>query len=556
LIAAVAAATVLVTRADGSVLLNALVKRVSAQQHLPTTWAQSPAPAAVTIRVDPGQVLRPISPLIYGLAHAKPAEIGSTAATLNRWGGNPNSRHNWQVNAWNAARDWEFRNYGDDSSQPGGPSSVADRFVADNIRQNVASILTVPSLGWVARSGNKQLASTNVPADGGPALAGTAGAIAGYDPTVNRSITSVPSAPRKIDGSDNGTVYQDQWIAHLVKRFGAASAGGVQFYAIDNEPDLWSYTHTDVHPAQMSYDDMLSEFVDYADAVKDVDPSAQVLGPSLSGWTAMFYSALDRGTDRYRTHADRRMHADVPFLPWWLKQVAQHDQEEGRRTLDVLDVHFYPQAAGVFAGATDEVTNRVRVRSTRGLWDPTYIDESWIGEPARLIPRLREWIAQNYPGTKIGIGEWNWGADTTMNGAVAIADVLGIFGREGVDVAAYWTSPPADSPGARAFAMYSDYDGSGGHFGDLAILADSSSPDDVQSFASIDNSTQDVLVVLINQRPDASIASSVQLDSAYRAVGAYQLSAKAPSRIEQIEAPMDLSHITLPAESITLLRLK
>ena len=88
-----------------------------------------------------------------------------------------------------------------------------------------------------------------------------------------------------------------------------------------------------------------------------------------------------------------------------------------------------------------------------------------------LIPRLRDWINRYYPGTRLAIGEWNWGADKTMNGALAIADVLGIFGREGVDMAAYWTSPPADSPGARAFAMYTNYDGQGRGFGDQTLAA-------------------------------------------------------------------------------------
>src|SRR5207302_1739770 len=122
----------------------------------------------------------------------------------------------------------------------------------------------------------------------------------------------------------------------------------------------------------------------------------------------------------------------------------------------------------------DDATNRLRLRSTRSLWDPSYVDESWINESVDLIPRMRDWIAQYYPGTRLAINEWNWGADKTMNGAVAIADVLGIYGREGVDMAAYWTSPPPGSPGASAFAMYTNYDGQGHGFGDVAI-ADTSS---------------------------------------------------------------------------------
>src|SRR5207248_4089884 len=125
--------------------------------------------------------------------------------------------------------------------------------------------------------------------------------------------------------------------------------------------------------------------------------------------------------------SDRHAHGDMPFLPWWLDQVRQHDQQLSRRTLDILDVHYYPQGKGLYAGAVDDATSALRLRSTRSLWDPGYADESWIREPVRLIPRLREWVDHGYPGTMLAIGEWNWGAEKTVNGALAIADVLGIF---------------------------------------------------------------------------------------------------------------------------------
>jgi hypothetical protein len=541
-------------------------RRVIAQRQ-PATWQESAPPNSVLLNVDATRVLRPISPLIYGVAAAGEDELAATGATINRWGGNPNSRYNWEVgNAWNAARDWEFRNYGADATTPSGPSTAADRFVASNESYGVASLITIPSIGWVARSGSKDEASAGVPAQGGPPVGdGSSGAIAGYDPSVNRRATSVPSFARKDAPFDDppvltdGAVFQDEWVAHLVNRFGQADADGVRFYAIDNEPDLWSVTHTDVHPADPNYDDELTSFLDYADAIKDVDPSAQILGPSLSGWTALFYSARDRGTDKYRTHADRRDHGDMPFLPWWLDQVRQHDQRVGRRTLDILDVHSYPQEAGVFTGATDETTNRLRLRSTRSLWDPTYVDESWIGDNMQLIPRLRAWVDQYYPGTKLAIGEWNWGADSTMNGAVAIANVLGIFGREGVDLAAYWTSPHPGSPGAGAFALYTNYDGQGHGFGDVALAAKSSAPDDVQVFASRDSRTGDALLMVVNQRADMALSTTVQLSGMPTArAHMFRLDGTTPD-VEEV-GPTAINsgalNLVLPAESITLLRIE
>lgn len=84
------------------------------------------------------------------------------------------------------------------------------------------------------------------------------------------------------------------------------------------------------------------------------------------------------------------------------------------------------------------------MRSTRSLWDASYIDESWISDTApggvavRLILRMKQWVANHSPGTRLAISEYNWGAPESINGALAQADVLGIFGREGLDLATLW----------------------------------------------------------------------------------------------------------------------
>jgi len=525
----------------------------------------APPPTSVTITVDPTRVLRPISPLIYGVAHANPEQLIGLGAQLNRWGGNPNTRYNWVNSAWNAARDWEFRNYGNDTNKTAPPGSATDDFVRDNQSVGVETVLTVPAMGWVARNADKQVQSVGVPSDGGPPLAPAAEAIAGYDPADNRQHTSAPSFARKnaafVDAPDQGggPVYQDEWVHHLVKRHGSADDGGVRYYVIDNEPDLWSSTHTDVHPVQMSYDQTLATFLDYATAIKSVDPGARVAGPALSGWTGYFYSARDRGTDTYRGHADRQAHGDMPFLAWWLDQVRKHDEQAGARSLDVLDVHYYPQGANVFGGADDPYTRAMRLRSTRSLWDPSYGDESWINDTVRLIPRMREWIDQYYPGTRLAIGEWNWGAEKTMSGALAIADVLGIFGREGVDLASYWTFPPVDSPAAQAFQLFTRYNDRGDAFGDQAITASvDTSPDYVTTYASVDSHTNDVVVVAINKRYDVELPASFNFGGiSPGSASVYGLSAN-NTAVRALGSPAAINaglQVNLPPASLTLVRI-
>jgi hypothetical protein len=247
----------------------------------------------------------------------------------------------------------------------------------------------------------------------------------------------------------------------------------------------------------------------------------------------------------------------MPLLPWWLDQVRRHDEQAGRRTLDALDVHYYPQGPGVYGGATDEATNALRLRSTRSLWDPTYVDESWIREPVRLIPRLREWIDRYYPGTMLAIGEWSWGAERTLNGALAIADVLGIFGREGVDLAAYWTVPPPGSPGALAFALFTNYDGRGATFGDQALPA--TAPDDLAVYASRDSASDDLVIVLINKQPGVAQAATVRLESstAFTRARLFRYDAADLGSIRDLgDTTVGGGELllTLPASSISLLR--
>jgi len=251
--------------------------------------------------------------------------------------------------------------------------------------------------------------------------------VTGNDPTD----TSLAITPAFVQG----------WISHLISLYGNAAAGGVMFYNLDNEPELWSSTHRDVRPQLLGYDETRDRTYLYAPAVKASDPGAKTLGPVGWGWTAYFYSDLDRspGGAWWNNPPDRNAHGGTPFVEWYLQQMRAYEQTTGTRILDYLDLHFYPQASGVaLSGAGSAATQALRLRSTRALWDPAYTDESWIAEPVYLIPRMRNWVQQNYPGTLTALSEYNWGALDHINGALTQADVLGIFGREGLDLAALW----------------------------------------------------------------------------------------------------------------------
>ncbi|MEM9411489.1 MAG: glycoside hydrolase family 44 protein, partial [Planctomycetota bacterium] len=312
-----------------------------------------------------------------------------------------------------------------------------------------------------------------------------------------------------LDTSDpSDETHAANWVNYLVGQYGSADQGGVKYYALGNEPMLWNSTHMDIHPVGASYDEVLATGIRYAEAIKSADPTAVVLGPVVWGWTAYFYSGLDAepGGAWYLNPLDHLAHDSIPFLQWYLQEMAAYEAENGQRLLDVLDIHFYPQTGVALTGAGDLATQALRLRNTRVLWDPDYIAESWINENVQLIPMMRQWIEDTYPGTQLAITEYNFGGLEHVNGALAQADVLGIFGREGVELATLWAPPNPSQPGSFAFRMFRNYDGSqssSGRFGDVSILATSDDPGIVSAFAARRAVDEKITLMLINKTRDA-----------------------------------------------------
>jgi len=125
---------------------------------------------------------------------------------------------------------------------------------------------------------------------------------------------------------------------------------------------------------------------------------------------------------------DRKKHGGTPLVEWLLRKLRSYQQAHGTRLVDYLDLHYYAQG-----GSTTDVT--------RSLWDPTYTDPSWIDSKIQLLPRMKRWVARDYPGTKISLSEYNLSVGDAMTNALIQADTLGIFAREG------WTSRPAGRRG-------------------------------------------------------------------------------------------------------------
>jgi hypothetical protein len=297
---------------------------------------------------------------------------------------------------------------------------------------------------------------------------------------------------------------------------------------------------------------------DYAAKVKAVDPSATVVGPEEWGWSGYLYSGFDQqygSLHGWSNLPDRAAHGGQDYLPWLLDQLHKQDAATGKRLIDVFSVHYYPQG-GEFSDDTSQAMQLRRNRSTRSLWDASYTDESWINDKVQLIPRLRNWVNTYYPGTQTAITEYNWGAEGHINGATAQADILGIFGREGLDMATRWTTPAASTPTYKAFKMFRNYDGNKSAFGDTSVSAFAPDPDNLSAFAALRSTDGALTLMLVGKSLSVNTNVTVNLSN-FAAAGSAQVwqltSANAINRLGDVSLAGSSLQLNIPPQSVTLL---
>lgn len=515
----------------------------------------------VTITVDASANQHPISPLIYGVAFANPvSQLSDLNAPIHRSGGNTESRYNWQLNAHNHANDWFFESLDDGSSTPAGS---ADDFVTSSKANGAQPMLTIPMLGWVPKLGSARarLASYAITNYGLQAANDWQYfSQAGNGVITNTSIQITTNNPNDANFLTN-SAYQQAFVQHLTNRWGLSTNGGVKYYFMDNEHTLWNSTHRDIHPIGTTMQEIRDKMFDYAGVVKNLDPNAIVLGPEEWGWPGYLYSGFDwqwagnHGDYNAAHFPDRSANGGWDYGPWLLDQFRQRDISTGQRLLDYFTYHIYPQG-GDGGNDVSTSTQLLRNRSTRSLWDTNYVDESWIGSVIKLIPRMKGWVASYYPGTKIGITEYNWGAEGHINGATAQADIFGIFGREGLDLATRWTTPSTGSPVYNAMKMYRNYDGSKSTFGDTSVSAASTvNPDNVSTFAAIRSTDGALTIMAINKQLTSSALSTISLTNFLPGAAAqvWQLtSANVITHLSDLALSGNSISNSLPPQSITL----
>ncbi|HSG40838.1 MAG TPA: glycoside hydrolase family 44 protein, partial [Thermoanaerobaculia bacterium] len=467
-----------------------------------------------------------------------PAQLATGLYTANRRGGNATTRYNWLIDTSNRAFDYYFLNI----HEGGTNGASADSFVSSTLAAGAEVVMTAP-IDQVAKSTartpgfsiSKYGPQTGNECNVNPGVPGCSNNGNGVcDPNVNFTLcgavrccnpASVPvpgaSHLRYITGNSpsdtsvtvNLDAHVGDFVSHLVTGFGPAATTGVRFYNLDNEPMLWNSTHRDVHPSPPGYDEVWAKGLAAATEIKSRDAGAEILGPETWGWCDLWTSAQDAADGECITGPDRTAHGDLPWPAWYMQQSCANRLPAGHPAagdlpIDWLDIHFYPQGDGI-AGLADNqsaedspATVAARLRSLKELYDPAWESESWIADGSikvvQLLPRMRAWRDSYCPEMKLALAEYKWGRDNTLSGALAQAEALAIFGREGLDMALRWVAPQSNSLAEDAYRLYRNYDGAGAKVTGDSVRSTSSDIDGVGSYA-VRAANGNLFVLLFNK---------------------------------------------------------
>jgi len=440
------------------------------------------APGGSGIVIDTKSQLTSISPDIYGVAFATDGTDDSyKVAALDRWGGDSEASYNWQKDINNSGGDWNCANYA-------GSGNATDTFVQTNKSRQLDTLITIPITGWLANVATttdntysaqigQNLSFCNYPqlSDGSLLSSGTCCKAIGTQESV-----LVDKGSSNLD-----TSFMANWVSHFVSTFGTAANGGVKYYQLDNEPDNWQALRQDIYPALyppgtscMDYslkiasgneagvspnDDIMNRSIAYAAAIKNADPTAQVLFLSVMNPDDMInLMRTECGVGTWGSGMAVPYTIDKSYAMAVMAKGKQYEDANQRRIFDCLDTH-YPGAA-------------------QEMWTNT-------------LSHFQGWINSSYPGTGICVSEYNVANDTSdQTVATKEADYLGTFGVMGVRVASYWTTlAPKDSNSNHvhnyaynAFAMFRNYDGAGGKFGSVSVGA-ASSYSGIHAYAATDS---------------------------------------------------------------------
>ncbi|WP_229253902.1 glycoside hydrolase family 44 protein [Dyadobacter sp. NIV53] len=518
--------------------------------------------AQITIQIDAEAEQRPISPFLYGrnnsfsstdpnwtLPEEDLVRLHDAGITFFREsGGNNSSKYNWRRRL-SSHPDWYnnvYTNNWDQSAQ-----TLQKNF------PNAHGLWAFPLLGYAAKTNQANFGDWNY--NQSKWWEGVTQNLAGNGVPNGNGIKA------KVEGDIN--LYLEKWDADsatgiLDHWFGTGGLGldknQIRYWNMDNEPEIWSGTHDDVMPVQISAEEFMQRYITLAKKARQKFPEIKLVGPVTANewqWYNWDNNTISSNGKNY------------PWLEYFIKTIAEEQKKSGVRLLDVLDIHFYPSSK-----KTEEVVQFHRVFFDRNYSFPEAngvkkISGSWDNNLTKeyIFGRVNNWLA-TYLGADHGVtlGLTETGLDGSIEPSVTAvwyASTMGEFMKNGVEIFTPWSWTTGMWETVHLFSRYNQK---------VSVQSVSANETLVSAYSSVNEARDSMTVVLVNRSAAQNQAVTVQLDHfspVQEKVTVYTLS-QLPfaetfkSHIEnalkksEITPAGNMLSLTLPAMSVTSIQLK
>jgi len=281
----------------------------------------------------------------------------------------------------------------------------------------------------------------------------------------------------------------DSTVGILDKWFGAKGLdydkSKFVYWAMDNEPEIWSGTHDDVMKTQCSAEEYMQRYFKVAKAARAKYPNIKLIGPTPANeW--QWYNWIGGSKINGQSYS---------WLEFFIKRVSEEEKASGIKLLDVLDIHYYPgstdaakcvQFHRVFFDRDYDYPEANGVHTVTGGWD-TSINKEYI------FGRCSDWLNQ-YLGTNHGVGlavtESGLASTNANVQAVFYASTMGEFMKNGVEVYTPWSWNVGMWETLHLFSRYNQK---------YFVQAASQNEQLVSVYPTVNNTADSITVVLVNR---------------------------------------------------------
>jgi len=431
----------------------------------------------ISISVDVTSNQKTISPYIYGCNNStsqrpwEPVsaeqwqflrEVGVTILRENQ--GNNSSKYNWRDKL---------------SSHPDWYNNVETHdwdYAALQIQKNLPSVQqmwALPMLGYVASDSSFNFDCK--PFDG----------CTGTQQETNFCAEGDSTKYLKAWPVDSVVGILPHWINNL-----KINPKTMQYWNMDNEPELWCEKHDDIISKDFSAEDYVQRYVETAIKARAAFPNIKLVGPALSNewgwynWNKVKVVAED-GTK-------------YTWIEYFIKRVSEEQIKAGVRLIDVFDIHFYP--------ATEDVGLTLQ---THRIWfDTTWVypngngikrlgPTDWNTDQASteyIFKRSNDWFTQYMGkdhGVTMGVSEYGEIPHHKPNVAACwYASHLGTFANNNVELFCPWDWYEGMWEVMHLFTHYA---------GDVSVQSKSSQDSLVSAYASLTTKGDSLTIIIVNK---------------------------------------------------------